>query len=1383
MPSFNDRPTEAPGQTDTNTRAYNANEVAQVYMSFDRNDLLGPEIQNQAGSKQLEPGFYAMSDPLGMRSALERFEVDFAYGSNTSTYKIRLLNPTTELEFHFAQFFGQVYPTEHGVVQGWVDDKTRQDYLNGVTGDTDDYYTDTGQASRNVVPTVYIRWGYGTQENNGLSQIHKCRISDVRYQINAKQDKVVELMLVDLLTFTRTSNIYNKREHIATVPWKDLNASGGKKASTMLMEVLGGFATVYPELQIVSDLTAPEGNGASFAEKVDGHFEMLAASLAKTAQQKAESAFSQGRQVLLGDAFRAGAPRTIGSDDAKALVGVIDTAVPDREGWRQVYERLKEDPEALKNFEEQLNAPMATMIEWDKERLKTGAVSGAIRLQAFKIFFEQLGLHWEVNTNSNLKVFDNGITSPKQLDDGIVSYEDALDRAHENADEALKINLFDYVRLDGQKPQIPFSPDHGGNVNADERLSFWPPILDFVEAPEVSQKPIAGVTNIDIYGSGTAVNRFNFGTKGPGYGGNGVQVIENAVVVTFDEVMLDNVVQYIGREQGGGFNDLFLSATPVKFFNVNGTVELNSAPDVGEGGASYYLFNPNTLPPGGTTSGNPSNTAFLLPRYPEGYESALNDIMTADSPGRLTPFEVSPDAKVYPPSTEQKSPPRDAPRELRPMSSQEKTAALNASIAPIWLNPGPVNTALNRQKEPFRHDPQSGQLEYYQSWREDYTFSYSDLLRMFPTSVTNSLEDGEPISIPPILCEVRTPYQFDMSKYDEDTLQSTRTYMPYYNPSRVSNVKSRNCLGLLPGTETEKTVLKRFPPPTDKSFHPTTYPVIDKEKMELLDFSNSSLMASENEFTSWRATYCPEWEKHVDASFHAIYPDEWDYGMGYGDSVRESGSLDNWQRIENQKLYLEPTVETWEYLSLIPTKLAATAAAEEPEVFSGLTVPPPIVPKEVKLKDEPVINGFVSLGTDGDAPNISVSLDKVVNGLNSFLADSASKIQIIILDLSRLTVEQRDEFVEDETLLPGFEVKEKQELVDKNKTILFIATDDTINNWSSRFINPVYSFPELNTGNAGEEGIIYLDYATKDSIITDLTFEGEYRWLLGISQAVFMNRYFGSINEYFDTGALQGRLVNRFLGRELQARISRLRDNPDDVTEQGFTLAASEELYERYNSRPNQIESNLYIDSDVLALLPGLVAYYSFGQLSKLVGHENAKDLTIISSLVNDDFTLKLLFPEMKFNSGTNEAESIMAVGGAKKNWAGTILTRRVDFQTSYMRLGEDNQRELQRKIMDTNFFFTEAMKQTMWQVELETLGIPELDNPIVEFTQRDIILRVYDSRLSTNTPHWLSGAYRMNGISHTLSPSEGYKTKLRLYRSDSNKLTNLMHGKEVSRA
>jgi hypothetical protein len=83
-------------------------------------------------------------------------------------------------------------------------------------------------------------------------------------------------------------------------------------------------------------------------------------------------------------------------------------------------------------------------------------------------------------------------------------------------------------------------------------------------------------------------------------------------------------------------------------------------------------------------------------------------------------------------------------------------------------------------------------------------------------------------------------------------------------------------------------------------------------------------------------------------------------------------------------------------------------------------------------------------------------------------------------------------------------------------------------------------------------------------------------------------------------------------------------------------------------------------------------------------------------------------------------------------------------------------------------------------QLRVKTLGIPEMDtvNEIYKrsifFVVRDVSRERYldmnlNSKSTTSSRadriHWLSGQYRPIGIVHTISPSEGYTTELKLYR------------------
>ena len=70
--------------TETNTRAYNANSVASVYISSGYGDLTNTTNPNlPSGSLSLQNGIYGMSDPAGLNGLVERFEVELTQGGTS----------------------------------------------------------------------------------------------------------------------------------------------------------------------------------------------------------------------------------------------------------------------------------------------------------------------------------------------------------------------------------------------------------------------------------------------------------------------------------------------------------------------------------------------------------------------------------------------------------------------------------------------------------------------------------------------------------------------------------------------------------------------------------------------------------------------------------------------------------------------------------------------------------------------------------------------------------------------------------------------------------------------------------------------------------------------------------------------------------------------------------------------------------------------------------------------------------------------------------------------------------------------------------------------------------------------------------------------------
>ena len=187
------------------------------------------------------------------------------------------------------------------------------------------------------------------------------------------------------------------------------------------------------------------------------------------------------------------------------------------------------------------------------------------------------------------------------------------------------------------------------------------------------------------------------------------------------------------------------------------------------------------------------------------------------------------------------------------------------------------------------------------------------------------------------------------------------------------------------------------------------------------------------------------------------------------------------------------------------------------------------------------------------------------------------------------------------------------------------------------------------------------------------------------------------------------------------------------------------------------------MEADILALLPGLVSTFTNSDLTIMFGTGDTTKLLVLAELCADPLLLQNVFP--KADLYDNENRTLFGHGDNVKQFTSLVNPRKVDYTTIYNRLGVKDGLAPLKRLADAKFFFAQAMLDEAWEVDIETLGIPELDNGVVEVSERLVCLWVYDPRLSTKVPHWLSGTYRIKGFNHIIDPRDGYRTKLSLYR------------------
>lgn len=92
--------------------------------------------------------------------------------------------------------------------------------------------------------------------------------------------------------------------------------------------------------------------------------------------------------------------------------------------------------------------------------------------------------------------------------------------------------------------------------------------------------------------------------------------------------------------------------------------------------------------------------------------------------------------------------------------------------------------------------------------------------------------------------------------------------------------------------------------------------------------------------------------------------------------------------------------------------------------------------------------------------------------------------------------------------------------------------------------------------------------------------------------------------------------------------------------------------------------------------------------------------------------------------------------------------------------------------LMSSKMQALNSFSKIISNVELELLGVPEMDIFENEVMNRNVVLVVHEPR-DPGTTHWLTGIYNIWGMRHVINTSEGYKMKMTLIRNISDTVEN----------
>ena len=173
-------------------------------------------------------------------------------------------------------------------------------------------------------------------------------------------------------------------------------------------------------------------------------------------------------------------------------------------------------------------------------------------------------------------------------------------------------------------------------------------------------------------------------------------------------------------------------------------------------------------------------------------------------------------------------------------------------------------------------------------------------------------------------------------------------------------------------------------------------------------------------------------------------------------------------------------------------------------------------------------------------------------------------------------------------------------------------------------------------------------------------------------------------------------------------------------------------------------------------MFPALITEFTDEQLES-AGFKDPLAARKITSILGSTEFAEILFPVKSYTERTGV--------GTEGERAHTIISRQLDVAYFNQKLSQ-----LERASMDAKMNYVENTQDEAWQVQIATLGIPEIDVMGAEFFARRVYLTVNTPRggktkEGTEGLHWLSGIYSIVGIRHDLEPSSGFITNLSLVK------------------
>jgi len=277
----------------------------------------------------------------------------------------------------------------------------------------------------------------------------------------------------------------------------------------------------------------------------------------------------------------------------------------------------------------------------------------------------------------------------------------------------------------------------------------------------------------------------------------------------------------------------------------------------------------------------------------------------------------------------------------------------------------------------------------------------------------------------------------------------------------------------------------------------------------------------------------------------------------------------------------------------------------------------------------------------------------------------------------------------------------------------------------------------------------------KDNIITDL----RYR----ISKAGF----------YYDI------LKAPIIEQQLYSVIKRFEENKDylDLVKESVTLSISKGGTDRLELNDKAKEDRSYaarrLVSNGLGLVTGIQSDAP-SMVKKFVDdsvQDQFEQLKEDLSFINNNGFLDIFFPYTSNEGLDSEVKVVHTDEGTKKVESRVREISSSPLSTLQTLMKVDNEATAVELAVKARVLA--SFKNRISDIEVEILGVPEMDILAFETHNRNVALWVSEPRVP-GTFHWLSGIYHIGGLTHKIDTS-GYKTTLKLIPSGSSNTTEEM--------